>query len=285
MSGKADTGRDAEAGPLRKKNNRCPMKMTMYQVDAFTREVFKGNPAAVCILKQWPDAGLMQKLANENNLSETAFAVPGKEGYGIRWFTPGTEVDLCGHATLATAHVLFKHMDFQGEVIRFDSMHSGRLYVRRNGELLILDFPADPVKEIPVPDQAGRALGVLPDKAFQGISDLMFVYSGESDIASMEPDFGLLARLGGRGIIVTAPGGEVDFVSRFFAPQTGINEDPVTGSAHTTLTPYWSKVLGKKRMSARQLSARGGELICEDKGERVEISGHAVTYLIGEISF
>jgi predicted PhzF superfamily epimerase YddE/YHI9 len=257
----------------------------MYQVDAFTREVFKGNPAAVCILDQWPEKELMQKLANENNLSETAFAVPGKEGYGIRWFTPGTEVDLCGHATLATAHVLFKHLDFQGDVIRFDSMHSGRLNVRKNGELLTLDFPADRVEEIPVPEWAGTALGRVPQKAFRGKSDLMFVYSGQSEIESMEPDFGKLSRFGGRGVIVTAPGTEVDFVSRFFAPTQGINEDPVTGSAHTTLTPYWSGMQGKKRLRARQLSARGGELVCEDKGERVEISGNAVTFLIGEISF
>jgi PhzF family phenazine biosynthesis protein len=261
------------------------MKMNMYQVDAFTREVFKGNPAAVCILDQWPDKDQMQKLANENNLSETAFAVPVKEGYGIRWFTPGTEVDLCGHATLATAHVLFNHMEYQGDVIRFDSVHSGRLNVRRNGDLLTLDFPADLVEEIQVPDWAGTALGCIPQQAFRGKSDIMFVYSGESEIASMEPDFGKLSRFGGRGVIVTAPGTEVDFVSRFFAPTQGINEDPVTGSAHTTLTPYWSGILGKKRLQARQLSARGGELVCEDKENRVEISGHAVTFLIGEISF
>jgi len=282
---RAVTGRDADTAHGFNENRRIAMKITMYQVDAFTREVFKGNPAAVCILDQWPGKELMQKIANENNLSETAFAVPGKEGYGIRWFTPGTEVDLCGHATLATAHVLFNHMDLRGDVVRFDSMQSGRLNVTRNGDLLTLDFPADHLEEMPVPERAGAALGSIPQQAFRGKCDLMFVYSGQSEIESIEPDFGMLSGLGGRGIIVTAPGTEVDFVSRFFAPQTGINEDPVTGSAHTTLTPYWSGILGKKRMKARQLSARGGELVCEDKGDRVEISGHAVTFLIGEISF
>jgi PhzF family phenazine biosynthesis protein len=282
---RAVTGRDADHGHGINEKTRIPMKLPIYQVDAFAGEVFKGNPAAVCIMDHWPEKGLMQKIANENNLSETAFVVPDKANYGIRWFTPGTEVDLCGHATLATAHILFNHLDYRGDIIHFDSMHSGWLSVRKNGDLLTLDFPADRLEETPVPERAGSALGIVPKQAFRGKSDLMFVYSGEPEIISMEPDFGLLLKLGGRGIIVTATGEEVDFVSRFFAPQSGINEDPVTGSAHTTLTPYWSGILGKKRLHARQLSARGGELICEDKGERVEISGKAVTYLIGEISY
>jgi len=259
------------------------MKRIIYQVDAFTQDVFKGNPAAVCILDQWPEEARMQRIANENNLSETAFAVPVGECYEIRWFTPEMEVELCGHATLATAHVLFKHMKYQGDLICFESIHSGRLNVKRNGELLTLDFPVDIMEEMVVPELIVTALQTPPLRAFRGKTDFMFVYASESEILSMDPDFGLLAQVGGRGVIVTAPGNDVDFVSRFFAPQTGINEDPVTGSAHTSLTPYWSKILGKKRLTARQLSSRGGELICEDKGERVEISGHAVTYLKGEI--
>jgi len=259
------------------------MKKTIYQVDAFTHEVFKGNPAAVCIMEQWPEEAQMQRLANENNLSETAFAVPVGECYEIRWFTPEMEVELCGHATLATAHVLFEHQDHPGEWICFESIHSGRLTVKRSGELLTLDFPVDRMEEMLLPELIVTALMKPPLKAFRGKTDFMFVFASESDIAEMEPDFGLLAQVGGRGVIVTAPGNEVDFVSRFFAPQAGIHEDPVTGSAHTSLTPYWAKVLGKKRLTARQLSARGGELICEDKGERIEISGHAVTYMVGEI--
>jgi PhzF family phenazine biosynthesis protein len=259
-------------------------KRTIYQVDAFALEVFQGNPAAVCILDQWPDEAIMQKVANENNLSETAFAVPVKGCYEIRWFTPEMEVELCGHATLATAHVLFNHMGFPADEICFRSFYSGRLNVKRNGDLLTLDFPADKMEEMVVPELIVTALMTPPLKAFRGKTDFMFVFASESEVAKMDPDFGLLSQVGGRGVIVTAPGNEVDFVSRFFAPQTGINEDPVTGSAHTSLTPYWSRVLGKKQLSARQLSSRGGELFCEDKGERVEVSGHAVTYLIGEIN-
>ena len=261
------------------------MKRTIYQVDAFSKEVFKGNPAAVCILDQWPADALMQQIANENNLSETAFTVPAGDCFEIRWFTPETEVDLCGHATLATAHVLFMHLDHPGDHICFDSNHSGRLNVKRNGDLLTLDFPVDKMEEMVVPELIVTALMIPPLKAFKGKTDFMFVFASEAEIETMDPDFGLLAQVGGRGIIVTAPGNDVDFVSRFFAPQAGINEDPVTGSAHTSLTPYWSRVLGKKQMTARQLSSRGGELVCEDKGERVEISGHAVTYMKGEIIF
>jgi len=215
----------------------------MYQVDAFAQKVFQGNPAAVCILDRWPDEATMQKIGNENNLSETAFAVSAGDCYEIRWFTPEMEVNLCGHATLATAHVLFNHLNIPGEEICFNSLFSGRLNVKRSGDLLTLDFPADQLEEMVVPELIVTALMTPPLKA------------------------------------------DVDFVSRFFAPQTGISEDPVTGSAHTTLTPYWSRVLGKKKLSARQLSSRGGELLCEDKGDRVEISGHAVTYMKGEIQF
>ncbi|TFH26528.1 MAG: PhzF family phenazine biosynthesis protein [Bacteroidia bacterium] len=259
------------------------MKRTLYQVDAFASEVFKGNPAAVCICDHWPERKVMQQVANENNLSETAFAVPANNCYEIRWFTPQMEVELCGHATLATAHVLFHHLGQEGDLICFDTVHSGRLNVRRNGDRLTLDFPADTLEAMVVPELIVTALQTPPLKAFRGKTDFMFVFASQSEIEKMQPDFGLLAQVGGRGVIVTALGNDVDFVSRFFAPQTGINEDPVTGSAHTALTPYWSKVLGKKELTARQLSARGGDLICEDKGDRVYISGHAVTYMIGEI--
>jgi PhzF family phenazine biosynthesis protein len=261
------------------------MKRTLYQVDAFTSEVFKGNPAAVCICNQWPEAEVMQKVANENNLSETAFAIPGKDCYEIRWFTPEIEVDLCGHATLATAHVLFHHQGLEGNKICFHSQHSGQLMVERAGDLLTLDFPADTLEAMVVPELIVTALQTPPLKAFRGKTDFMFVFASEAEIEKLKPDYGLLAQVGGRGVIVTALGNEVDFVSRFFAPQSGVNEDPVTGSAHTTLTPYWSKVLGKKKLTAKQLSARGGDLICEVNGDRVLISGHAVSYLIGEVDF
>ncbi|MEN8228406.1 MAG: PhzF family phenazine biosynthesis protein [Bacteroidota bacterium] len=259
------------------------MKLKIYQVDAFTSQVFGGNPAAVCILDEWLDDAFMQSIANENNLSETAFAVPVEQRYEIRWFTPEMEVELCGHATLATAHVLFEQLGYPTHRVEFYSIHSGRLFVEKSGDLLTLDFPADTLEEMVVPEVIVTALRKAPLKAFKGKTDFMFIYASQSDIEEMEPDFGLLAQMGGRGVIVTAMGNEVDFVSRFFAPQTGINEDPVTGSAHTTLVPYWSRVLGKKKLTASQLSTRGGDLVCENMGERVRISGHAVTYMEGEI--
>lgn len=259
------------------------MKLRIYQVDAFASEVFKGNPAAVCILDDWIDEVLMQRIANENNLSETAFAVPVEARYEIRWFTPKMEVDLCGHATLTTAHVLFEHMGYSSDRIEFDSLHSGRLAVEKSEGLLTLDFPADTLEEMVVPEVIVTALRKAPLKAYKGKSDFMFIYASQSEIENINPDFGLLAQMGGRGVIITAMGNEVDFVSRFFAPQTGIDEDPVTGSAHTTLTPYWARVLGKKKLTARQLSPRGGDLVCENLGERVKISGKAITYLVGEI--
>lgn len=259
------------------------MKLKIYQVDAFSSRVFKGNPAAVCILEEWLDDKLMQHIANENNLSETAFAVPVNERYEIRWFTPEVEVDLCGHATLATAHVLFNHLGYPSSRVEFDSVHSGILAVEKNGKLLTLDFPADSLEEMVIPEIIATALHKPPLKAFRGKTDFMFIYASQSEIESMKPDFGLLAQVGGRGIIVTAMGNEVNFVSRFFAPQAGINEDPVTGSAHTSLTPYWARVLGKNKLTAQQLSARGGQLICELAGDRVLISGEAVSYLEGEL--
>jgi PhzF family phenazine biosynthesis protein len=260
------------------------MSLQIFQVDAFTSELFSGNPAAVCITDEWLEDEIMRQIAGENNLSETAFAVRDGDRYEIRWFTPEIEVDLCGHATLATAHVLFEHMSHPSNLVEFHSPHSGRLTVERSGDNLTLDFPADVLEEIPVPELVVKALRKTPVKAFRGNSDYMLIFASRTEIENMKPDFALLAQQGGRGVIVTAMGGDVDFVSRFFAPQTGINEDPVTGSAHTTLTPYWSRVLGRKKLTARQISARGGELVCEDHGERVKISGQAVTYMIGEIN-
>jgi PhzF family phenazine biosynthesis protein len=259
------------------------MRIKIYQVDAFTGKLFRGNPAAVCILDEWPGDGTMQEIAAENNLSETAFTVREGERYVIRWFTPLVEVDLCGHATLATAHVLFEHLSHPVAVVDFHSPLSGRLSVEKKGDRLVMDFPSDVLKEIPVPAFALETLHKNPVKAYMGKTDYMFVFASQPEIESMKPDFERLADQDARGVIVTAMGREVDFVSRFFAPRSGINEDPVTGSAHTTMTPYWSRVLGRKKLTARQLSARGGELYCEDHGERVKISGQAVTYLVGEI--
>ncbi|MFO7933138.1 MAG: PhzF family phenazine biosynthesis protein [Bacteroidales bacterium] len=259
------------------------MTLAMYQVDAFTSRTFGGNPAAVCILEKWIDEQLMQQIAAENNVSETAFAVSVEGCYEIRWFTPLVEVDLCGHATLAAAHVLFEHHRHPLDRIQFSSQKMGMLRVHRSEDLLTLDFPADRIEEVEAPVALVEALGKKPQRTFRGVTDYILVYPDRKNIEQMDPDFVSLARLGDRGVIVTAKGNDVDFVSRFFAPGIGINEDPVTGSAHTTLTPYWAKELGKNRLIARQLSRRGGELICEDLGERVKISGKAVTYLEGEI--
>lgn len=260
------------------------MRTKIYQVDAFASETFKGNPAAVCILEQWLDDGLMQSIAMENNLSETAFAVHDKDHYSIRWFTPNSEVDLCGHATLATAYVLFTYYNSASNEIAFNSDRSGPLAVTRKGELLTLDFPADPPQEIePVPALI-EALGTEPIGWFKGKTDFMLVYESEPIVACLEPDFNKIAEAGGRGTIVTAPGIRTDFVSRFFAPQCAVDEDPVTGSAHTTLTPYWATAFNKIIMDATQLSERGGELTCELAGSRVKISGKVAPYLVGEIT-
>lgn len=259
------------------------MKQKLYQVDAFASRVFEGNPAAVCICDNWLDERVMQYIATENMLSETAFAVRDGDRYEIRWFTPEIEVDLCGHATLATAHVLFYHYRYPGEKIQFHSPRSGKLSVDKSEDVLTLNFPADVLKSIKMPVRIVEAIGNPPLRALKGRTDYMLVYGSEDEIREIKPDFTKLAGAGARGVIVTAPGKDVDFVSRFFAPGAGINEDPVTGSAHTSLTPYWSKELGKKRLTARQVSARGGELICDHLGPRVRISGKAVTYMEGEI--
>ena len=259
------------------------MRIKIFQVDAFTSRVFGGNPAAVCILDDWLDDALMQQIAAENNLSETAFAVKLDKAYEIRWFTPNTEVDLCGHATLATAHVLFNHYGFAREKIVFQTQVRGTLGVTKKADLLTLDFPADPPEKIVIPHKLLDAIGKPAVESYRGSSDYMLLYDTQRDIEEISPDFARLAEVDLRGIIVTAPGNDTDFVSRFFAPKLEINEDPVTGSAHTTLTPFWSERLGKVALTARQLSRRKGDLHCKLLDSRVHITGQSVTYLVGEI--
>ncbi|MDM8003872.1 MAG: PhzF family phenazine biosynthesis protein [Bacteroidota bacterium] len=257
--------------------------LPIYQVDAFTQGPFTGNPAAVCILTEPVTEETMQKIAMENNLSETAFITRGKDEWLIRWFTPVEEVDLCGHATLASAFVVLNLLEPQSEEVIFRSRVMGLLRVRRRGDMLELDFPVDRTEKCDLPGFISEALGKDPIESYLGRGDYMLVYNSESDIRHMKPDFRKLAQTKSRGVIVTAPGDEVDFVSRFFCPQIGIDEDPVTGSAHTTLTPYWSARLGKLSLKAKQLSARGGYLECTLGGDRTFISGHALMYLKGEI--
>lgn len=259
------------------------MKLKIYQVDAFTDKVFGGNPAAVVPLESWLPDEILQKIALENNLSETAFFVKDGDRYLLRWFTPTVEVDLCGHATLATAHVLFEHEGHQSSEISFYSSRSGVLSVRKNSIGLTLDFPTDTVARAILSDELLACFQERPLEAYRGKSDVVLVFKDESEIAQIHFDLGNIAKVQARGVIVTAPGDKVDFVSRFFGPQVGVPEDPVTGSAHTTLTPIWAEKLGKNQMTAKQLSQRGGELTCELLGERVAISGKAVTYMEGVI--
>jgi PhzF family phenazine biosynthesis protein len=258
------------------------MKITLYQVDAFAGKLFSGNPAAVCILEQWLPDALMQNIAMENNLAETAFIVKEPKGLHIRWFTPATEVRLCGHATLASAHVIFNHLNESKPEISFNSL-SGELKVRKEGNELTLNFPADIMQEIEPPVAITEAIGLSPDKAYKGKTDFMLICQDQSVVEKIRPDMRKLKETQARGVIVTAPGKKSDFVSRFFAPAVGVDEDPVTGSAHTSLIPYWSKRLGKTEMSAIQLSSRRGYLKCKYLGDRVEIGGTAVTFLVGEI--
>lgn len=258
------------------------MMLPIYQVDAFASHLFRGNPAAVVPLTEWLSDKIMQQIAAENNLSETAFFVGEGKGFNIRWFTPKAEVSLCGHATLATAHVLFKEWKFEGDIITFQSK-SGVLNVRKWEDKLQLDFPADKVEEVSINPLFTEALGNEPMAAYKGRTDYLFLFDSEESILALRPDFRLLQQSDARGIIVTAKGTTVDFVSRFFAPAVGVNEDPVTGSAHTTLVPFWAQRLQKDVLTARQLSQRGGELWCSLAGERVLIAGKAVTYLKGEI--
>ncbi|HPF50980.1 MAG TPA: PhzF family phenazine biosynthesis protein [Draconibacterium sp.] len=258
------------------------MNLTMYQVDAFAEEVFQGNPAAVIPLDEWLPDDTMQKLAMENNLSETAFFCPSEQGYKIRWFTPLAEVALCGHATLASAHVLFHHLGFPENEIHFESQ-SGLLLVKKDLDRIVLNFPASKVESKFMPPSLKTAFGVHPQEAFVGRDDMMLIFKKEEDILNLAPDFSKIIESNVRGIICTARSEKYDFVSRFFAPAVGVNEDPVTGSAHTMLIPYWAKQLKKSELTAKQVSKRSGILYCKDLGDRVEIGGKAVTYLVGQI--
>jgi len=264
--------------------------MEYHVIDAFTDKPFSGNPAGICLPETWPSDSMMQKIAAENNLSETAFLVKKRKGrYGLRWFTPTLEIDLCGHATLASAFVLFTEGEKEASELKFETA-SGTLSVTRDGDLLCLDFPATPAKECTAYPSIRKALGVEPVAVYKSI-DFMVLVKNEETLRRLNPIFSVLGQLKEEagvdhdrfGIIVTALGKSCDFVSRYFAPSVGVPEDPVTGRAHCTLTPFWSKRLGKKIMDARQLSARGGALRCEDCGDRVKISGKAVRYLKGNI--
>lgn len=258
------------------------MKLHIFQADAFAASLFKGNPAAVVPLQEWLPDETMQQIALENNLSETAFFIPENGHFQIRWFTPKAEVNLCGHATLATAHILFNELNYPGQQIDFESK-SGILAVTKVNDKLQLDFPADIANETEPIAEFAEALGCEPQLTLKGRTDYLLLFDSEETIRNLKPDFQLIAKTNARGIIVTAKGNEVDFVSRFFAPAVGVNEDPVTGSAHTTLIPFWSARLGKTEMTALQLSERGGQLWCTLSGNRVLIAGKAVTYLRGEI--
>jgi PhzF family phenazine biosynthesis protein len=260
------------------------MKIPIYQVDAFTSHVFSGNPAAVCILDSWIDDRELQSIAAENNLSETAYLVQNGNGFDIRWFTPMTEVELCGHATLASAFVQFVCRKWSGDTIRFQTRKSGELVVTKRDDIFEMDFPSRPAQARTPPDGLDKALGIKIKKVFGSTEDLMVVLDNEKTVVAVEPVFPVLERVDCRGVIITAPGDESDFVSRFFAPKVGIPEDPVTGSAHSVLIPYWASVLGKKELHAFQVSKRGGELFCRNAGERVMISGKAALYLEGTIT-
>ena len=259
------------------------MNLTIYQVDAFAEKVFQGNPAAVCPLKNWLSDDVLLKVAAENNLSETAFYVIQKDVIEIRWFTPNTEVDLCGHATLATAFVLHQMEKFKGDVIPFFSKRSGMLPVTIHPDAYTLDFPLDHLNEIPLTEELLHATSHKPIKAFKGKSDILLIFDQQDEVAILEPNLSVITKLEARGLIVSAKGKDCDFVSRFFGPQVGVNEDPVTGSAHTTLAPYWAKQFNKTELKAKQISSRTGNLSCSLVNERVQITGKAVLYLKGEI--
>ncbi|MBF0547760.1 MAG: PhzF family phenazine biosynthesis protein [Candidatus Riflebacteria bacterium] len=258
------------------------MKIPYYQIDVFTNDLFKGNPAGVCILPSgWLSDELMKKIAFENNLSETAFVTRQEGSFYLRWFTPTAEMDLCGHATVAPAHVFFEEIGFDSRLIKFET-RSGTVRVENKDKFLVLDFPSRPPIKCEEPQGIQDVLGKMPLEVLKA-RDLMFVFDEEEDVRNMKPDFRGVLNWGCHGVIVTAPGKDADFVSRFFAPVVGVNEDPVTGSAHSTLIPYWSKRLNKTDLYAKQISARGGELFCQYMGDRVKIGGKAITYLRGEI--
>ncbi len=257
------------------------MKIPYYQVDAFADRVFAGNPAAVCPLSEWLPEGTLQSIAMENNLAETAFFVKEGDDYRLRWFTPAVEIDLCGHATLASAFILMEHLGHRSESISFHTL-SGVLSVTRANNLYTLDFPARPPRRAELTKKIVSAIGTEPAEFWQA-RDIMAVFDHESQVRAIIPNMNLLAQMESFALIVTAPGKDCDFVSRFFAPGSGIPEDPATGSSHCTLVPYWAEKLGTSKLHARQLSQRGGELWCEMQGQRVKISGRAVLFATGEI--
>ena len=262
------------------------MKLKLYQVDAFTKATFGGNPAAVVPLEEWLEDDILQSIAEENNLSETAFFVQEGAQYHLRWFTPVFEVDLCGHATLATAHVIFQHLDFPDDTILFKS-RSGILKVSWQEEEYRMDFPADQPVRVEDHPEIEKALRQKPIELYKGRDDYLAIFDSEETINNLAPDFQGLGQIKGcRGLITSAPGknSTVDFVSRCFYPVAGINEDPVTGSAHTLMTPYWSAKLNKFELSAIQISKRRGQIQCKMEGDRVSLSGNAVTYLDGNIT-
>lgn len=257
--------------------------MTIFQVDAFINEIFKGNPAAVCPLATWISDDLMQFIAEENNLSETAFFVKNEAQFEIRWFTPTNEIDLCGHATLAAAHIIYSELDYEREIIEFNSK-SGKLTVKKKNDWYTLNFPSEEIEEIVTPKLLKEALNVPILKTYQGKWKLLVELENETTIKNLTPDFSKLTQLEASGIIVTSLGDKVDFVSRFFAPKIGINEDPVTGSSHTVLIPFWAEKLSKNNFEAIQLSKRTGYLKCTYLNDRVEMSGQAITFLKGKLT-
>lgn len=257
------------------------MEISLYQIDAFASKLFEGNPAAVCPLDEWLSDEIMQSIAEENNLPETAFFVPKGNGYHIRWFTPASEVDLCGHATLATAYVLFNILGYKKDKIVFDSK-SGILAVTKTDEWLVMDFPAQPPVSCDIPKEIIKAFDIAPVECLKS-EDFVVVFEREADIESANPDLEELKKLDLRGVLITAKSTRYDFVARFFAPKYGIPEDPVTGSAYTQLAPYWASKIGSKKFNVKQMSSRGGELTCEIVDDRVFISGKAIKYLEGKI--
>lgn len=260
------------------------MKLDIFQVDAFTNKPFGGNPAAVVPLEVWLPDETMRLIAMENNLAETAFFVKSAEGYDIRWFTPKVEINLCGHATLASAHVLFNELKWADEYIAFSSHLSGQLAVAKQDDRFILDFPAYPVNEIEQSAELAEAVGRVPAKVYETQGNMVILLlESETEVRTLEPDMNALLHVPYREVIVTAKGDDCDFASRMFAPQIGIPEDPVTGAIHCSLIPYWAEELGKKELFARQVSERGGELFCELAGDRVRIGGNATLFLKGQI--
>jgi PhzF family phenazine biosynthesis protein len=257
------------------------LRLKLYQIDAFARSIFEGNPACVCPLDNWIDDDIMQKIANENNLSETAFFVKEDDRYHIRWFTPTKEVDMCGHATLATAYVLFDILNYQKDEIIFNSK-SGILKVSKDDKKIKMNFPVQKIKKCNTSDNLLNAFEIKPIECYKSM-DYILVFEEEADILNAKPNFELLKKIDARGVIITSKSREYDFINRFFAPTYGIDEDPVTGSAFTQLVPYWSRVLNKTTFKAKQVSQRGGEVFCELKNDRVEISGYAKKYFEGVI--